>query len=54
LLVGRVNALNGTVVDQLRAQLKKVEIDREISAVVLTGSGKFFSFGFGRVRSVLG
>jgi len=43
---GRVNALNGTVVDQLRTQLKNVEMDREIGAVILTGSGKFFSFGF--------
>ena len=43
---GRVNALNRTVVDQLRVQLKNLEIDREVSAVVLTGSGKFFSFGF--------
>ena len=33
---GRVNALNGIVVDQLRAKLKNVEIDREVSAVVLT------------------
>src|SRR5215472_2453735 len=43
---GRVNALNGAVVDQLRAQLENLEIDREVTAVVLTGSGKFFSFGF--------
>ena len=46
LIRGRVNALNGAVVDQLRAQLENLEIDREVTAVVLTGSGKFFSFGF--------
>jgi enoyl-CoA hydratase/carnithine racemase len=36
-----------TVVDQLRVQLKTLEIDREVSgSVVVTGSSKFFSFGF--------
>ncbi len=43
---GKVNALNGAVVDQLRARLKSLEADPEITAVILTGSGKFFSFGF--------
>jgi Delta3-Delta2-enoyl-CoA isomerase len=43
---GKVNALNGTVVDQLRARLKDLEGDHEVAAVILTGSGKFFSFGF--------
>src|SRR5215467_6124513 len=43
---GKVNALNGAVVDQLRALLKTMESDREVRSVVLTGSGKFFSFGF--------
>src|SRR5215470_9618391 len=43
---GKVNALNGAVVDQLRALLKTLESDREVRSVVLTGSGKFFSFGF--------
>jgi Delta3-Delta2-enoyl-CoA isomerase len=43
---GKVNALNGAVVDQLRALLKDLESDREVKSVVLTGSGKFFSFGF--------
>jgi Delta3-Delta2-enoyl-CoA isomerase len=43
---GKVNALNGAVVDQLRALLKTLESDREARSVVLTGSGKFFSFGF--------
>ncbi|MCI0607192.1 enoyl-CoA hydratase/isomerase family protein [bacterium] len=43
---GKVNALNGDVVDQLRAHLKALENDPEIRSVILTGTGKFFSFGF--------
>jgi Delta3-Delta2-enoyl-CoA isomerase len=43
---GSVNALNAMVVDQFKALLKPLESDREVGAVVLTGSGKFFSFGF--------
>ena len=41
-----VNALNGPVVDQLRGALAAAERDRDIDAVILTGAGKFFSFGF--------
>jgi len=43
---GKVNAVNGRVVDELRAQLESVERDASVRAVVLTGQGKFFSFGF--------
>jgi len=43
---GKVNALNGMVVDELRACLKALEVDRGLKALVLTGHGKFFSFGF--------
>jgi 3,2-trans-enoyl-CoA isomerase len=43
---GKVNALNGRVVDELRAQLETAERDASVRAVVLTGQGKFFSFGF--------
>lgn len=43
---GKVNALNGTVVDELRNRLKDLENDPETGAVILTGAGKFFSFGF--------
>lgn len=43
---GKVNALNNAVVNELREQLKALEADNGIKAVVLTGSGKFFSFGF--------
>ena len=43
---GKVNALNGMVVDELRLRLKALEVDQDLKAVVLTGRGKFFSFGF--------
>ena len=43
---GKVNALNGAVVDQLRGSLKALEGDPEVKSIVLTGAGKFFSFGF--------
>jgi Delta3-Delta2-enoyl-CoA isomerase len=43
---GKVNALNGAMVDQLRETLKTLEDDPEVKAIVLTGAGKFFSFGF--------
>ena len=43
---GRVNALNGVVIDQFWSQFKELEGDHEVRAVVLTGQGKFFSFGF--------
>ena len=43
---GKVNAIVGEVVDELRDQLRVLESDPEVSAVILTGAGKFFSFGF--------
>lgn len=43
---GKVNAINGMVVDELRERLKAVEVDQNLKALVLTGYGKFFSFGF--------
>ena len=43
---GKVNAINGPVVDEMRVHLKSLEHDPEAKAVVLTGAGKFFSFGF--------
>lgn len=43
---GKVNALNGNVVDQLRERLQFLESDPESRAILLTGAGKFFSFGF--------
>ena len=43
---GKVNSLNGLVVNELREQLKALEVDKDLKALVLTGRGKFFSFGF--------
>jgi len=43
---GKVNAINGAVVDELRDCLKSIEGDRDVKAAILTGAGKFFSFGF--------
>ena len=42
----KVNALNGMVVKQMRESLEALEDDQETTSVVLTGAGKFFSFGF--------
>jgi 3,2-trans-enoyl-CoA isomerase len=43
---GKVNALNGAVVDELRYSLNAIENDPEVRCVILTAGGKFFSFGF--------
>ncbi|BBO69024.1 enoyl-CoA hydratase [Desulfosarcina alkanivorans] len=43
---GKVNALNDTIVDELMQCLEKLAADGDIRAIVLTGRGKFFSFGF--------
>ncbi|MFH2037657.1 MAG: enoyl-CoA hydratase/isomerase family protein [Candidatus Zixiibacteriota bacterium] len=43
---GKVNAINETVLDEFNNLLDKIEKDEAIRAVILTGSGKFFSFGF--------
>jgi enoyl-CoA hydratase/carnithine racemase len=43
---GKVNAINQTVVDELRQCLETLATDPDLRAVVLTGRGKFFSFGF--------
>ena len=43
---GKVNALNGMVVKELRECLEILESDKDTRALVLTGYGKFFSFGF--------
>jgi 3,2-trans-enoyl-CoA isomerase len=48
LVLGRnkVNALTGVVVEQIRNALAALENDPDIRAIILTGEGKFFSFGF--------
>ncbi len=43
---GKVNALNGAMVDQIRQSLKALEGDPEARSIIITGAGKFFSFGF--------
>jgi Delta3-Delta2-enoyl-CoA isomerase len=43
---GKVNALNGSVLDELRERLIELETDEDVKAIILTGRGKFFSFGF--------
>ncbi|MGD9037280.1 MAG: enoyl-CoA hydratase/isomerase family protein, partial [Syntrophobacterales bacterium] len=43
---GKVNALNEPMVEKLQNSLQELEKDENITSVILTGSGKFFSFGF--------
>jgi enoyl-CoA hydratase/carnithine racemase len=43
---GKVNALDEPMVDGLREQLRRLEHDPAVRAVVLAGQGSFFSFGF--------
>ena len=43
---GKVNALNVQVVEELAAAFREAATDEAVGAVVLTGRGKFFSFGF--------
>ena len=43
---GKVNALNEEVVDELAECFRRLASDAAVRSVVLTGTGKFFSFGF--------
>jgi enoyl-CoA hydratase/carnithine racemase len=43
---GKVNALNRHLLGELAVVFDQLEADGNIRAVVLTGSGSFFSFGF--------
>ena len=43
---GKVNALNEATVEELSARFDELDGDDTVAAVVLTGAGKFFSFGF--------
>ena len=43
---GKVNALNEQVVDELASCLRRLESDPAVRGIILTGTGKFFSFGF--------
>lgn len=43
---GKVNALNEPLVEELTQHLRDLESDQQVRSIILTGSGKFFSFGF--------
>lgn len=43
---GKVNALNEQVVDELTGCFRELEADPVVRGILLTGTGKFFSFGF--------
>ncbi len=43
---GKVNAFESAAVDDMAVSFEKLARDDSVGAVVLTGNGKFFSFGF--------
>ena len=43
---GKVNPLNGELVEEILKRFRTLEDDDSAEAVILTGNGKFFSFGF--------
>ena len=43
---GKVNALNEQLVDELSQCFHQLSADSRVRGILLTGSGKFFSFGF--------
>lgn len=43
---GKVNAINEKVVDELTDCFRALSYDQAVRAVILTGEGKFFTFGF--------
>ncbi|MFA5182484.1 MAG: enoyl-CoA hydratase-related protein [Syntrophales bacterium] len=43
---GKVNAINEFVIDELTACFQGLADDAETKAVILTGQGKFFTYGF--------
>ncbi|MCG8606792.1 enoyl-CoA hydratase/isomerase family protein [bacterium] len=43
---GKVNAVNAEVVESLHSHLETLRNDSNTKAIILTGQGKFFSFGF--------
>jgi 3,2-trans-enoyl-CoA isomerase len=43
---GKVNAINQPVVEQLDSCFEALAEDDEVRSIILTGRGKFFSFGF--------
>ena len=43
---GKVNAFNDAVVDEMSRTFMELALDPSVRAITLTGTGKFFSFGF--------
>jgi len=43
---GKVNAFNDSVIDEMSRTFGELALDPSIRAITLTGTGKFFSFGF--------
>lgn len=43
---GKVNALNEPMIDEITHVFEGLEKDQEVKSIILTGEGKFFSFGF--------
>ncbi len=43
---GKVNAFNDAVIDEMSRTFGELAADPSVRAIILTGSGKFFSFGF--------
>lgn len=43
---GKVNAFNDAVIDEMSRTFGELALDPSVRATVLTGTGKFFSFGF--------
>ncbi|NPU83243.1 MAG: enoyl-CoA hydratase/isomerase family protein [Syntrophaceae bacterium] len=43
---GKVNALNEAVIDEMTACIRDLAVDPAVRAVILTGRGKFFTYGF--------
>lgn len=42
----KVNAFSEPMIEKLRGCFEDLENDRDVQAIILTGQGKFFSFGF--------
>jgi 3,2-trans-enoyl-CoA isomerase len=43
---GKVNALNESTVEEIRNSFETLENNQDVRAIIFTGHGKFFSFGF--------
>ncbi len=43
---GKVNALNESMVEEIRSCFEELRNDQAVRAIILTGQGKFFAFGF--------